>query len=65
MAAKVEKGGQGKKQIMLMWEAKLIHKLRGKTQVPQIQGIGVENVTASPIHVVVMDLLGKSLEDLF
>lgn len=51
---------------MLFWESKLIHKLRGKTCVPGLYYIGTDNsVTNQSFHVMVMDLLGPSLEDLF
>jgi hypothetical protein len=51
---------------MLFWESKLIHKLRGKTCVPGLYYIGTDSSTPNQhFHVMVMDLLGKSLEDLF
>jgi len=51
---------------MLFWESKLIHKLRGKTCVPGLYYIGTDNsVPNQHFHVMVMDLLGPSLEDLF
>lgn len=51
---------------MLFWESKLIHKLRGKTSVPGLYYIGTDNsVPGMSFHVMVMDLLGPSLEDLF
>jgi len=51
---------------MLFWESKLIHKLRGKTQVPGLYYIGTDNsVPNQSFHVMVMDMLGPSLEDLF
>lgn len=51
---------------MLFWESKLIHKLRGKTSVPNLHFVGDEKTEDGKIyHVMVMDLLGKSLEDLF
>ena len=42
LAAKVEKGVKNQKHIMLFWESKLIHKLRGKTTVPVIHFVGDE-----------------------
>jgi len=36
LAAKVEKVLKGEKHIMLFWESKLIHKLKGKTAVPNL-----------------------------
>jgi hypothetical protein len=33
-AAKIEKAVQNSKHVMLFWESKLIHKLRGKTHIP-------------------------------
>ena len=54
------------KHIMLFWESKLIHKLRGKTHVPLLHFVGDEKTDDGKMyHVMVMDLLGKSLEDLF
>ena len=51
---------------MLFWESKLIHKLRGKTFVPFLHFVGDEKTDDGKMyHVMVMDLLGKSLEDLF
>lgn len=51
---------------MLFWESKLIHKLRGKTHVPFLHFVGDEKTEdGKTYHVMVMDLLGKSLEDLF
>ena len=52
---------------MLFWESKLIHKLRGKTAVPNLHFVGDEKTEEGKngYHVMVMDLLGKSLEDLF
>jgi hypothetical protein len=51
---------------MLFWESKLIHKLRGKTCVPYLHFVGDEKTDDGKMyHVMVMDLLGKSLEDLF
>lgn len=54
------------RHIMLFWESKLIHKLRGKTYVPFLHFVGDEKTDDGKMyHVMVMDLLGKSLEDLF
>ena len=54
------------RHIMLFWESKLIHKLRGKTYVPDLHFVGDEKTEDGKLfHVMVMDLLGKSLEDLF
>ena len=51
---------------MLFWESKLIHKLRGKTFVPFLHFVGDEKTEDGKMyHVMVMDLLGKSMEDLF
>lgn len=51
---------------MLFWESKLIHKMRGKTFVPFLHFVGDEKTDDGKMfHVMVMDLLGKSLEDLF
>jgi len=65
LAAKVEKAVKNEKHIMLFWESKLIHKLRGKTAVPNLHFVGDEKTEDGKVfHVMVMDLLGKSLEDL-
>ena len=51
---------------MLFWESKLIHKMRGKTYVPHLYYIGTdESIANKPMHVMIMDMLGPSLEDLF
>jgi len=51
---------------MLFWESKLIHKLKGKTAVPTLYFVGDEtDKDGKKHHVMVMELLGKSLEDLF
>jgi len=66
LAAKVEKAVKMQRHIMLFWESKLIHKLRGKTHVPMLHFVGDEKTEdGKTYHVMVMDLLGKSLEDLF
>lgn len=66
LAAKVEKAEKGQRHPMLYWESKLIHKLRGKTCVPNLHFVGDEKTEdGKTYHVMVMDLLGKSLEDLF
>lgn len=66
VAAKVEKAVKNQKHVMLFWESKLIHKLRGKTNVPNLHYVGDEKTAdGKHYHVMVMDLLGSSLEDLF
>ena len=51
---------------MLFWESKLIHKLRGKTAVPNLHFVGDEKTEDGNLyHIMVMDMLGKSLEELF
>ena len=61
-----EKAVKMQRHIMLFWESKLIHKLRGKTFVPFLHFVGDEKTDDGKMyHVMVMDLLGKSLEDLF
>ena len=66
LAAKVEKAVKNQKHIMLFWESKLIHKLRGKTAVPNLHFVGDEKTESGKVyHIMVMDMLGKSLEDLF
>ena len=65
-AAKIEKAVKNSKHVMLFWESKLIHKLRGKTYIPQLYYIGTDKTNEkNQFHVMVMDMLGKSLEDLF
>jgi len=50
---------------MLFWESKLIHKLKGKTAVPNLYFVGDEKTEGGKVfHIMIMDLLGKSLEDL-
>ncbi len=70
---------KNQKHVMLYWESKLIHKLRGKSKiilsgvivymiasVPNLHFVGDEKTDdGKTFHVMVMDLLGKSLEDLF
>ena len=65
MAAKVEKKTQ--EFDMLSWEAKLIFKLRGKANVPKLYYIGTDNSISNeyPVHVMLMELLGPSLEEMF
>jgi len=51
---------------MLFWESKLIHKMRGKTNVPLLHFVGDEKTEDGKMyHIMIMDMLGKSLEDLF
>lgn len=65
-AAKIEKATKYQKHVMLFWESKLIHKLRGKTSVPGLYYIGTDSsIPNQNFHVMVMDLLGPSIEDLF
>jgi serine/threonine protein kinase len=42
VAAKVEKAVKNQKNVMLFWESKLIHKMRGKTRVPNLHYVGDE-----------------------
>ena len=57
---------KSQRHIMLFWEAQLVHKLRGKTLVPSLHYVGDElNRNGTLCHVMIMDMLGKSLEDLF
>lgn len=67
LAAKFEEANR-EKEIggMLCNEAKLIHKLRSKANVPKLFFIGPENsIPDHPYNLMVMELLGPSLEDLF
>lgn len=65
-AAKIEKATKNQKHVMLFWESKLIHKLRGKTCVPGLYYVGTDtSMEKQHFHVMVMDMLGPSLEDLF
>ena len=65
-AAKIERAVKNSKHVMLFWESKLIHKLRGKTYIPQLYYIGTDKTNEkNQFHVMVMDMLGPSLEDLF
>ena len=65
-AAKIERAVKNQKHVMLFWESKMIHKLRGKTYVPQLYYIGTDKTNEkNQFHVMVMDMLGPSLEDLF
>jgi hypothetical protein len=45
-AAKLEKVSKSQKNVMLFWESKLIHKLRGKARVPSLLYIGTD--TSNP-----------------
>ena len=66
LAAKVEAVAKTQKNPMLVWESRLIHKLRGKTAVPNLHASGNEKTaTGRNYHIMVMDLLGNTLEDLF
>jgi serine/threonine protein kinase len=66
LAAKFEKAVKNEKHIMLFWESKLMHKLKGKTAVPNLHFVGDEKTEDGKMyHVMVMDMLGKSLEDLY
>ena len=59
LAAKFEKAGRAKEfGGMLFNEAKLIHKLRGKANVPKLYFIGPENsIPEKPYNLMVMELL--------
>lgn len=51
---------------MLYWEAKMIHRLRGKTAVPNLHFVGdYKDPSGKWFFIMVMELLGKSLEDLY
>lgn len=66
-AAKIERVVSNTKNAMLFWESKLMHKLKGKTQVPQVFFIGTDQGGKNVFHkmaVMVMEMLGPSLIDL-
>ena len=66
LAAKFEKAVKNERHVMLFWESKLIHKLRNKTFVPRLHFVGDEKTPeGKTFHVMVMDRLGPSLENLF
>lgn len=52
---------------MLFWESKLIHRLKKSGCVPSLHYIGTDSKLEKTFscHIMVMDLLGPSLEDLF
>jgi len=65
-AAKVERAHRKNRRTSLFWEHKLIKRLRDKTIVPHAIYIGTDKSNKNNVfHVMVMDLLGPSLEDLF
>jgi len=65
-AAKVERAFRKNKRTTLFWEHKLIKRLKDKTIIPHTIYIGTDKSNKNNIfHVMVMDLLGPSLEDLF
>jgi len=65
-AAKCEKATKHQKNPMLFWESKLIHKMKRSGCVPLLHYIGTDNsIPSLSMHVMVMDILGPSLEDLF
>ena len=51
--AKVERAKQNAKHIMLFWESKLMHKMKGKTFCPQVHYIGTDE--SKTFHVMIMD----------
>lgn len=65
-AAKIEPQKSNQKYVMLFWESKLIHKLKDKTFIPSLHYIGTDKTDKlQHFHIMIMDLLGPSLEDLF
>ena len=51
---------------MLFWESKIMNKLRGKSGIPNIHFVGNEKTVDGKVyHIIIMDLLGKSSEELF
>ena len=68
-AAKIERAVKNTKHVMLFWESKLMHKLKNKTSIPNVYYIGTDkNSEVNKFHVLavmVMDMLGPNLEDLF
>ena len=63
LAAKFEESTRVKELAWLNWEARVLHKLKDTAQVPKLHFIGVESSTKS--HIMLMTLLGPSLEELF
>ena len=65
-AAKVERAHRKNKRTSVFWEHKVLKKMRDKTLVPHVIYIGTDKSNKNNVfHVMVMDLLGPSLEDLF
>ena len=61
-ALKVEKAFAKKNYIQ--WESKFLNKLQNKTYVPEVYHVSDMKVKGKLYRIMVMDLLGKSLEDL-
>jgi serine/threonine protein kinase len=65
-AAKIEKAEKHQKNPMVFWESRLIHRLKEGGCVPLLHYFGTDKTDAGKAyHVMIMDLLGPSLEDLF
>ena len=68
-AAKIERADKSTKHVMLFWESKMMSKLKSKTYIPNVYFTGTDrNKEVSKYHVLavmVMDMLGPNLEDLF
>lgn len=62
LAMKVERASANQKQIMLMWESKIIKVLKGKTALAGVHFVGQERTSMGKVyHIMIMDLLGESL----
>ena len=65
-ALKAERPIKDQKKIMLFWEGKILKQLKDKTSVPNVHFVGQErDANGKVFHVLIMDLLGKNLYELF
>lgn len=66
LIAKIQRANENSEHIMIFWEGKLVHKLKGKTAVANLHGLGDHTTEdGKKHHIIVMDQLGKSLQDQF
>lgn len=49
----------------LLWASSLLHKLKNKTFVPQVYMLGIETYKDKEYNVMIMEMLGYSLQQLF